>query len=137
VGERGRVPTILVADDDEHTRTMLRRILTGAGYEVMEASDGRCCLDVLQSTRVDLVILDIFMPQLDGIGVTSRMRKDFASVPILAISGGGIVERDKTLEIAQLLGASRTLAKPFDKPTLLMVVRELLGPSDATSAPRP
>jgi len=107
----------------------LRRVLTSAGYDVHQASDGRRGLDFLQSTAVDLVILDIFMPELDGIVVITRMRKDFPNIPVLAVSGGGMLERNKTLEIAQLLGASDTLAKPFDKQTLLSMVEKLLGRS--------
>ena len=124
-----RIQTILIVDDDARTRETLRRVLTSAGYDVHQASDGRRGLDFLQSTAVDLVILDIFMPELDGIVVITRMRKDFPNIPVLAVSGGGMLERNKTLEIAQLLGASDTLAKPFDKQTLLSMVEKLLGRS--------
>ena len=124
-----RIRTILIVDDDARTRETLRRVLTAAGYEVHQASDGRRGLEFLQSTAVDLVILDIFMPELDGIVVITRMRKDFPNIPVLAVSGGGMLERNKTLEIAQLLGASDTLAKPFDKQTLLSMVEKLLGRS--------
>ena len=122
-----RVPTILIVDDDARTRETLRRVLTSAGYDVQQASDGRRGLEFLETTAVDLVILDIFMPELDGIVVITRMRKDFSNIPVLAVSGGGMLERNKTLEIAQLLGASGTLAKPFDKQTLLSMVQKLLG----------
>lgn len=121
------MPRILIADDDDDLRSVLARRLTRAGYEVLEAADGRRCLDVLQTTPVDLVILDIFMPELDGIAVIARASRDFAHVPILAISGGGTVARDQTLEIARRLGATRTLSKPFEQEELVSAVRGLVG----------
>ena len=121
------MPRILIADDDDGVRSMLARRLTSAGYEVLEATDGRRCLDVLRTTPVDLVILDIFMPELDGIAVIARASRDFAHVPILAMSGGGTVARDQTLEIARRLGAAGTLSKPFEQDELVSAVRDLVG----------
>ncbi len=118
---------ILIADDDADVRSVLARYLAHAGYEVLEAADGRRCLEVLRTTPVDLVILDIYMPELDGIAVIAQANRDFAHVRILAISGGGTVPRDQTLDIAQRLGATRTLTKPFEREDLMSAVRELLG----------
>lgn len=121
------VPRILIADDNADVRSVLARTLGSAGYEVLETVDGRGCLDLLRSTPVDLVILDIYMPEVDGIAVIAQAHREFAHVRILAISGGGTVPRERTLEIAQRLGATRTLTKPFDRETLLASVRELVG----------
>jgi len=123
------VPRILIADDDAGVRSVLARHLASAGYEVLEAADGRGCLDVLRTTGVDLVIVDIYMPDVDGIAVIAQAHRDFPHVRILAISGGGTVPRERTLEIAQRLGAQRTLTKPFDRDELMASVRELLGES--------
>ena len=123
------VPRILIADDDPGVRSVLARHLGSAGYEVLETADGRGCLDVLRKTPVDLVIIDIYMPEVDGIAVIAQAHRDFAHVPILAMSGGGTVSRERTLEIAQRLGATRTLTKPFERDELMAVVRELLGES--------
>src|SRR6266540_690491 len=105
LAEMGRVGHI--ADDDAGVRSVLARHLASAGYEVLEASDGRGCLDVLRTTPVDLVILDIYMPDVDGIAVIAQAQRELAHVRILAISGGGTVPRERTLEIAQRLGATR------------------------------
>jgi len=123
------VPRILIADDDADVRSVLARHLASAGYEVLEAADGRGCLDVIRTTGVDLVIVDIYMPEVDGIAVIAQAHRDFPHVRILAISGGGTVPRERTLEIAQRLGAQRTLTKPFDRDELMASVRELLGES--------
>ena len=121
------MPRILIADDQPDVRAVLARHLASAGYEVLEVADGRACLEVLRTTPVDLVILDIYMPDVDGIAVIAQAHREFPHVRILAISGGGTVPRDRTLEIAQRLGAARTLSKPFDRGDLLALVRELLG----------
>jgi CheY-like chemotaxis protein len=120
------VPRILIADDDAGVRSVLARHLASAGYEVLEAADGRGCLDVLRTTPLDLIICDIYMPDVDGIAVIAQAHRDFPHVPIVAISGGGTVPRERTLEIAERLGATRTLTKPFDLGALMASVRELL-----------
>lgn len=120
---------ILVSDDDAAVRSVLNRHLTAAGHEVIEAGDGQRCLEVLRTGAVDLLVLDIYMPQPDGIAVIAQANRDFAHVPILAMSGGGTVSRDQTLEIARRLGATRTLSKPFEREDFISVVRELLGES--------
>ena len=121
------MPRILIAEDNDDLRSLLTRQLRRVGYEVLEAADGRRCLEVLQTTPVDLVILDIFMPELDGMAVIAQTRRDFEHVRILAISGGGTVGRDQTLEIALRFGATRTLTKPFTQEEFVSAVRELLG----------
>ncbi|MDP3911731.1 MAG: response regulator [Gemmatimonadales bacterium] len=121
------MPRILIAEDDADVRSVVARHLGNAGYEVLETAGGRACLDVLRTTPVDLVIVDIYMPEVDGIAVIAQAHREFAQVPILAISGGGTVPQDRTLEIAQRLGATRTLTKPFDREALLASVRELVG----------
>lgn len=121
------MPTILLTEDDAQVRQTVRRLLATAGYRIVEASDGRACLKLLRTQPVDLLITDVFMPELDGIEVIASARKEFADLPILAISGGGVVEKQETLEIALRLGATRILAKPLERQTLLSAVRELLG----------
>lgn len=123
----GPVPRILIADDDRDLRTVLARHLASAGYEVLEAADGRACLEALRTTPVDLVIVDIYMPEVDGIAVIAQAHRDFAHMRILAMSGGGTVPQERTLEIAQRLGATRTLSKPFKPDEFMAAVRELLG----------
>lgn len=117
---------ILVADDDPDVRTALRRQLGQAGYGVLVAENGRACLDLIQQHEVDIVIVDIFMPELDGIELTAQLVSKHHTVKILAISGGGSVAKDQALEIALRFGAAATLAKPFEREDLLATVRDLL-----------
>ena len=118
---------ILVIDDDEKLRSLLRRFLEGAGYEVMEASNGKVALDIQRSTPADLIITDIFMPDMEGTEIIMDMSAEFPEVKIIAMSGGGNVADVDFLNLASNLGAMRTFQKPFKQAEILAAVKELLG----------
>src|SRR5436309_7824385 len=124
---RGGVPRILVMDDDELLRSALRVVLEAAGYEVMEAADGNAGLRLQRQQGADLVLVDIFMPERDGLEVIRALRAAHPQPTIVAMSGGGRTGQIEVLEAAAALGASRTLVKPFEPRQLLKVIRELLG----------
>ena len=109
--------TLLVVDDDEANRDVLARSLARLGYHVLRAEDGRAALDVLASTDVDLVLLDIMMPVLDGYAVLERRRDDprLRAIPFIVISATG---DDASVIRCIELGAEDYLPKPFD-PVLL------------------
>jgi DNA-binding response OmpR family regulator len=107
-------------------RRTLCTILRVNGYKVVEAEDGRDGVDTFIRERCSLVITDLFMPDQDGIETIQRIRVLDSSVPILAISGADEMA-SSALQDARLLGATRTLAKPFDVKELLEAVRELVG----------
>lgn len=118
---------IIVIDDQEAVRTVVRRALESAGHVVLEAGDGETGLELLAVGGADLVITDMFMPGQDGIGVLRRIRKDFPTVRVIVISGGDPKGRfDMPREVVELLGASRNLAKPFAPADLVKAVREVL-----------
>ena len=114
-------------DDDELLRDALRVVLEAAGYEVMEAADGNAGLELQREHGVDLVLVDIFMPERDGLDVIRALRAENPQPTIVAMSGGGRTGQIEVLEAAAALGASRTLVKPFEPRQLLKVIRELLG----------
>ena len=118
---------ILVVDDDSAVLAITRRYLARAGHEVIETSDGRTAMQLVEEGSVDLCVVDIFMPEMDGMEFTIRLRRSAPDAKIIAMSGGGVVEKVEVLEIAARLGADRTLAKPFTEGELLTAVRELLG----------
>lgn len=120
--------TILVAEDDELVRTLIRRSLEQAGYDVHEAADGDQALAAVRDTRFDLVITDIVMPEKDGLEMIIYLRKAAPQTSIIAISG---IQPDLYLENAALLGATRTLSKPFTSRQLLQIVSEVLTPTPA------
>lgn len=118
--------SILVIDDDEQVQAALRRILEEAGYMVVVASNGRQGLQQFRREPADLVILDIFMPELDGLETLVELHREYPDAKVIAISGGG-KERDfNYLECARMLGAHSALPKPLDREQLLLIVGLLL-----------
>ena len=118
---------ILVIDDEEGLRMIVREILESAGHEVLLAGDGQQGLELQRTERADLVITDIFMPQKEGIETIIELRQEFPGIKIIAMSGGGALRTLDYLPAAQEFGALRTLSKPFEAAVLLATVDELLG----------
>jgi len=121
---------ILIIDDDDQVRTVLRRTLEAAGHEVDEAGNGVEGISKYERNPADLIITDIYMPEKEGLETIIELKRDHPDVRIIAISGGS---RDMDLDflpVAEKLGAEKTLSKPIDRTTLLSVVKELVGESD-------
>lgn len=114
--------TILVCDDDADIVRALRIYLTGEGYEVLTASDGAEAVDVVRSAPVQLVLLDVMMPGLDGIGAADRIRED-SNVPIIFLSAKG-EESDRILGLHA--GADDYIVKPFSPAELFARIRSAL-----------
>jgi CheY-like chemotaxis protein len=123
------MPRILLIDDDETLRSALRRSLERAGYDTLEAADGRAALKLLTGDQVDVIITDLVMPEMEGIELIVSLRKSHPTVPVIAISGGGRTNSPQYLKIARGVGAARVLAKPFENEQLLEAVRELVDES--------
>jgi len=118
---------ILVIDDDEQIRKLLRRFLEADGHDVLSASDAIEGMTVFREQTPGLVITDILMPDKDGIELIRDLRALTPDLKIIAISGGGSCSAHLYLASSRYLGASRTLAKPFDREELKQAVDELLG----------
>jgi CheY-like chemotaxis protein len=125
---------ILLIDDDDQLRTMLRLTLIHFGHTVIEACDGRQGLKLFPHANPDLVITDIVMPEQEGLGVLMELREKQPPVKIIAMSGGGRVNAKDYLRIAKQLGAARVLSKPFPNEELITAINELLA-GGGTSAP--
>ena len=119
------MPRILVIDDDTAVRTTVRLLLERAGYEIVEAADGKEASRMLDG--LDLVITDLLMPEVDGVDLIALIRREGHKVPVIAMSGGGKVDSKSYLEVARALGAYATIAKPFDLEHLLETVRDALA----------
>jgi CheY-like chemotaxis protein len=116
--------SILVADDEETIRQSVRRCLEHAGFDVCEAANGAEVAAACQAAPFDLAVIDVFMPQKDGLEAIMSLRKQQPDVKIIAMSGA---PEDVFLDSAAGLGASRVLRKPFRPAELLDIVRDLLG----------
>ncbi len=119
------MPRILLIDDLVELRALLRRVLTRHAYDVLEAPDGKIGLALCRDQRPDLVIVDMYMPVMDGIEFMQAARKEFPTLPFLAVSGGGRIDSMTPLEVAQHFGAT-ILQKPFRQHALLAAVANAL-----------
>ena len=118
--------SILVIDDDENIRLLLRAILEREGYRVVEAPDGNTGFQQFRENPTDLVITDLIMPEKEGIETIRDLRRSFPDVKIIALSGGGRIGPDSYLKMAKGVGALRTLKKPVDRSILLETIEEVL-----------
>lgn len=130
--ERRQRKRALVVDDDPGVRSSLQKMLPLARYEVVLAENGEEATRLLRAAPVDLVILDLFMPQKDGLEVLIELRSHLRHVPVIAMSGGS--SGMDLLPEAKLLGASRTIAKPFSPADIKALVESLLESSRTTKA---
>src|SRR4026209_2387947 len=104
---------ILLVDDDNLVRTSLSYAPEAAGHNVVQAVNGDDGLAMLERNGFDLVVLDILMPEREGIETIREIRTKWATVPLLAISGGDKTGWSDFLRMASALGANHTMAKPF------------------------
>lgn len=118
--------TILVVDDEDSGRTLLREILLEAGYEVLEAADGIMALMLLERRPVDLLITDRSMPGLGGLELLKKLKEQKMMIPTLMVSAYG---EESFWGQAVGLGAVDYLLKPFKAEEVLKVVQKTLGGS--------
>lgn len=121
------IPALLVVDDDDQFRSMLRELLDRAGHHVAVAASGQDAIAHCARTPVALVITDILMPDEDGIRAITALRHAHPKLRIIATSGAVHAEGMPVLARALRAGADRTLAKPFSTRLLLDTVRDLLA----------
>ncbi len=128
MGERVKIKsadrTILVVDDEDRVRESIREILSDEGYRVIEASNGNQALDLIRSKHPSLVLLDIWMPDVDGIGLLKEIKKEEPELNVIMISGHGNIH---TAVTATKLGAFDFIEKPLSLEGLLLTVRRALG----------
>lgn len=116
--------TILVVDDEEKIRTTLRGVLSDEGFRVLDTDGTAGVLELVTTERPQLVILDIWMPQIDGIELLERLKLQEPELPVIVISGHGTIE---TAVRATKLGAADFIEKPFSLDTLLRSVYRATG----------
>lgn len=114
---------ILVIDDDKNTRLLFSAVLQGAGYTVTTAENGKAALNVMDKEHIDLVVLDIMMPELDGYEFTRLIRETDSSLPILMVSAKQ-TPADKHKGFAA--GTDDYMTKPVDDEEMLFRIKALL-----------
>jgi DNA-binding NtrC family response regulator len=131
-------PTILLVDDDQDLRNLLERVLLRSGMAVHPAGDGRQAIKLLARQKFDLVVTDIIMPDVEGIELILKIRKEHPGLPIIAMSAGGRLKADGYLKMAQTFGANQVLEKPFPIDVFVGEVRRLaLSAGAAPADPSP
>jgi two-component system phosphate regulon response regulator OmpR len=114
--------TVLIVDDDEKLRKLLREYLEGYGFKVLTLSDGTCVIKTIQKEYPDLIILDIMLPKKDGLEILKAVRSEF-SIPIIMLTAKG-EESDRIVGLE--LGADDYLPKPFNPRELLSRIKAIL-----------
>lgn len=122
----GMMAKILLVDDDQVIREALSNALQLRNFEVNSLSDGRKVVSAIEENQYDIIVLDIVMPNKEGLETIQDVRKINASIPILAVSGGGRTTPSSNLEVAKMMGATDTLVKPFDSFTLVQKINKIL-----------
>ena len=123
--------TVLIVDDDEETRTVLQAVLRKAGFSVFAVATGEEAVRLCRSQRIDVVLLDIWMPEKDGLETLMDIRRGAPEARIVAMSGGGKLGSMHPLTFAARLGAKRTLTKPFTGEQLIAAISETFGAEPA------
>ena len=116
--------TILLIDDDDQDRKIVKIILEDAGYRFVTVDSGQHALRLLEHQEVDLILVDIFMPDMDGLELIPVLRKTRPATKIIAITSGS--GEKNYLDVAKHLGAHDTLKKPFSRQELLDAVASQL-----------
>lgn len=117
---------ILVIDDEPTALDLLRRILEMKGYEVAVATNGQEGVESFQQHPCDLVITDMVMPIKDGLQTILDLRMEAPELPVVAISGGGTISKERYLAVAGYLDRVITIAKPFAIEQIIEAVEKLL-----------
>ena len=121
---------ILIIDDDIAIRSVLLLLLEREGHQTIVAENGRRGLDILETRDVDLLIIDVFMPEMDGLETIRLVRQIKPNLPIIVMSGGAqqLGSIPDYLSMATKLGAIESVRKPFKPQELMAAVTGCLGP---------
>ena len=128
VSEESTAPFILIVDDEPDIRELIQDILNDEGYRCLTAADGNQAREVMAQSQPDLVLLDIWMPDIDGISLLKEFKSTHANMPVIMISGHGNIE---TAIEATKLGAADFIEKPLATAKLLHTIKNILATSES------
>ena len=120
---------LLIVDDDDPFRKMLRLTLQQLGHLVAEARDGDEALLLHQKVAFDMILTDLIMPNKEGIETIISLRRQRPEVKIIAMSGGGRLNAKDILAVAKAMGANQVLAKPFSNESLVAALAAAASPA--------
>ena len=122
---------VLVAEDNPNTRTLMEKVLRRNGYEVFTATDGEAALRLMDEQHIDIVLLDVMMPKMDGYAFTQELRDSGVTTPILMITAKQL-PADKHQGF--LVGTDDYMTKPVDMEEMLLRIRALLRRAQIVNA---
>jgi len=118
--------TILLVEDDPACATMLRTALNAFGHQVVLAPDGRQALRLFDPLAMNVAVVDLMLPEMDGMELILKLQEREPSVRVIAMTGGGRGKPEAYLRMAERLGAVKSIAKPFPLEDLRQAVAECL-----------
>jgi CheY-like chemotaxis protein len=125
---------ILIIDDDKAVREATQIMLIAQGYEVVTAEDGRSGIEIAKNDAIDLAIVDVFMPGMDGLTATEAIHRSRPNLPIIAMSGFMFGGQCPTMpyfdDMAMEAGAVSALYKPFKPAQLKQAIEKAMAPAD-------
>ena len=130
-GERS---TVLVADDEPFVRQLVRRMLDGE-YDVIEAQNGSEAIAIARTHKLDLILMDMMMPKMDGLSACYTIKQDAATKEIPVVMLTAITHELNKRVSENVMGASGYITKPFTAQTLLSTIKPLLSPDKTEETP--
>jgi len=129
-------PTILIVDDEPEVLLIMEVILSGEGYKVIKANNGKECLEIAQRESPDLILLDVYMPVMDGFKALKRLRanKRTQNIPVIFLTA--VAKEAKQIEKGLLLGAEEYITKPIKVDEFVSRVRAMLHKVQERNRPR-
>ena len=118
---------ILVIDDEQSIRKLLTLMLKKENHDIQTACDGKQGIRMAKELSPDLVITDLIMPEKEGLETIREIKEFNPDIKIIAISGGGVVQPEMYLKMAEKIGADHSFTKPVDTDSFLSAVNQLLG----------
>jgi DNA-binding response OmpR family regulator len=120
--------TLLLVEDEKILRDAVKEILEVNGFNVVDAEDGETALALLAKVKIDLIITDLVMPNMDGVELVQKIRARFQQLPIIVVSGSGTaVTKRFGIDSINIEGATASIAKPFKSTELITLVNKLLN----------
>jgi CheY-like chemotaxis protein len=124
------VKTLLVVDDNRLVRETCKKVLEGGGFAVLLSGDGNEALNTLRSVRVDAVLLDVLMPDRDGLETLVEIKRRWPRLPVVVTTGGGVRCKLDLLTLAQKLGADAVLRKPAPAAEMIRTIADRLAAAE-------
>lgn len=128
---RGRKKRVLIVDDSSQVRSSLARVIGSEGFVVLLASNGREAIEILFVQDIDLVLMDLAMPELNGWQALQQLSEKLQRVPVIVMTG-----QPHQRQWVERLGARALLEKPFEPDDMLALVRQVLAPPNPAAAER-